>query len=249
MLDYSVHPGNENDSRTFPTIYEKIKRLNPDMIVMDAGYRTPAIAKQILDDEIEPLMAYKRPQTKKGFFRKYEYVYDEYYDCYICPGNQILRYHTTNREGYREYKSDGSICATCPYLDKCTESRNHVKTVTRHVWEEYMEICEDIRCLRSSKDIYAKRKETIERNFGTAKENHTMRYTQQIGKEKMAMKVGLTFACLNIKKLVRILWKSGGERTKKRSISAILESIYEKLKNAIENPGRIALVVWGLSTV
>ena len=249
MLGYSVHPGNENDSRTFPTIYEKIKRLNPDMIVMDAGYRTPAIAKQILDDEIEPLMAYKRPQTKKGFFRKYEYVYDEYYDCYICPGNQILRYHTTNREGYREYKSDGSICATCPYLDKCTESRNHVKTVTRHVWEEYMEICEDIRCLRSSKDIYAKRKETIERNFGTAKENHTMRYTQQIGKEKMAMKVGLTFACLNIKKLVRILWKSGGERTKKRSISAILESIYEKLKNAIENPGRIALVVWGLSTV
>ena len=249
MLGYSVHPGNENDSRTFPAIYEKIKRLNPDMIVMDAGYRTPAIAKQILDDEIEPLMAYKRPQTKEGFFRKYEYVYDEYYDCYICPGNQILKYHTTNREGYREYKSDGSICATCPYLDKCTESRNHVKTVTRHVWENYIEICEDIRHRTGSKDIYAKRKETIERNFGTAKENHAMRYTQQIGKEKMAMKVGLTFACLNIKKLVRILWKSGGERTKKCSISAILESIYEKLKIAIENPGRIALVVWGLSTV
>ena len=33
-----------------------------------------------------------------------------------------------------------------------------------------------------------------------------MRYTQQIGKEKMAMKVGLTFACMNMKKLARILW-------------------------------------------
>ena len=117
------------------------------------------------------------------------------------------------------------------------------------MWENYIEICEDIRHRTGSKDIYAKRKETIERNFGTAKENHAMRYTQQIGKEKMAMKVGLTFACLNIKNLVRILWKSGGERTKKCSISAILESIYEKLKIAIENPGRIALVVWGLSTV
>lgn len=37
---------------------------------------------------------------------------------------------------------------------------------------------------------------TIERDFGTAKEHHAMRYTQQIGKEKMAMKVGLTFACM-----------------------------------------------------
>ena len=48
--------------------------------------------------------------TKEGFFKKYEYVYDEYYDCYICPENQILRYSTTNRDGYREYKSCGYQC-------------------------------------------------------------------------------------------------------------------------------------------
>jgi len=32
-----------------------------------------------------------------------------------------------------------------------------------------------------------------------------MRYTQLVGKAKMSMKVGLTFACLNMKKLARIL--------------------------------------------
>ena len=32
--------------------------------------------------------------TKEGFFKKYEYAYDEYYDCYICPENKILTYHT-----------------------------------------------------------------------------------------------------------------------------------------------------------
>ena len=37
--------------------------------------------------------------TKDGFFKKYEYVYDEYYDCYICPNNQVLTYRTTNRDG------------------------------------------------------------------------------------------------------------------------------------------------------
>ena len=55
------------------------------MIVADAGYKTPAIARQLLKDRIEPLFPYKRPMTKEGFFKKYEYVYDEYYDCYICP--------------------------------------------------------------------------------------------------------------------------------------------------------------------
>ena len=42
---------------------------------------------------------YKRPMTKDGFFHKYEYAYDEYYDCYVCPGNQVLKYSTTNRDG------------------------------------------------------------------------------------------------------------------------------------------------------
>ena len=75
----------------------------------------------------------------------------------------------------------------------------------QHVWNDYMEICEDIRYTTGMKELYNKRKETIERIFGTAKEHHGMRYTQQIGKEKMAMKVGMTFTCLNIKKLVNIL--------------------------------------------
>ena len=54
------------------------------------------------------------------------------------------------------------------------------------------------------KDLYKKRKETIERIFGTAKEFHGWRYTNQIGIEKMHMKLGLTFTCLNMKKLVKI---------------------------------------------
>ena len=209
VLGYSVHPGNEHDSRTFQTIYEKVKSFEPEMIVADAGYKTPAIARQLLKDRIEPLFPYKRPMTKKGFFKKYEYVYDEYYDCYICPENQILRYSTTNRDGYREYKSCGYQCEKCPQISKCTESKNHVKVITRHVWEKYIEKAEDIRHVRGNKAIYQKRKETIERIFGTAKEHHGFRYTQYIGKARMEMKAGLTFACMNLKKLARFLGKNG----------------------------------------
>ncbi len=208
ILGYTVNPGNLHDSRTFKGLYDKIKDIGIEILVADAGYKTPAIAKMLLDDGITPLFPYTRPMTKEGFFRKHEYVYDEYNDAYICPGNHMLAYSTTNRDGYREYKSCNYICENCEYLSQCTLSKDHRKIVTRHVWEDYMEKCEDIRHTLGMKDVYAKRKETIERIFGTAKENHGFRYTNMNGKARMEMKVGLTFACMNLKKLARMLqWK------------------------------------------
>ena len=83
-----------------------------------------------------------------------------------------------------------------------------------------MEICEDIRQTLGMKDLYAQRKETIERIFGTAKENHGFRYTQMYGKARMEMKVGLTFACMNLKKLAKIKakWRLLKERKTLRNL-------------------------------
>ena len=209
ILGYTVNPGNLHDSRTFKGLYDKIKDIGIETLVADAGYKTPAIAKLLIDDGIKPLFPYKRPMTKEGFFKKYDYVYDEYYDCYICPNNQILSYTITNRDGYREYKSCGYICSKCPYLQNCTASRDHVKLITRHVWEPYIEKCEDIRYTLGMQELYSKRKETIERIFGTAKENHGFRYTQMYGNARMRMKTGLTFACMNLKKLAKMKFRNG----------------------------------------
>lgn len=225
ILGYTVNPGNLHDSRTFKGLYDKIKNIGIQTLVADAGYKTPAIAKLLIDDGINPLFPYKRPMTKEGFFRKHEFVYDEYYDCYICPNNKTLKYSTTNREGYREYKSCGYICETCPYLKQCTESKEHVKLVTRHIWEPYMEMCEDIRQTRGMKELYGHRKETIERLFGTAKENHGFRYTQLIGKARMEMKVGLTFTCMNLKKLAKMQQRFG---LLKASLTLLASKITEK---------------------
>lgn len=203
ILGFTVNPGNEHDSRTFKGLYDKLRNNGMEYCIVDAGYKTPAIAKLLLDDGVKPVFPYKRPMTKEGFFKKYEYVYDEYNDCYICPADHVLEYSTTNRDGYKEYKSCSQICAECKYLSQCTASKNHQKMVTRHVWEEYMETCEDIRHTIGMKVLYSHRKETIERIFGTAKENHGFRYTQMYGKARMKMKVALTFACMNLKKLAK----------------------------------------------
>ena len=63
--------------------------------------------------------------------------------------------------------------------------------------------CVKISVTEGMKELYSHRKETIEKIFGTAKENHGFRYTQMYGKARMKMKVELTFACMNLKKLAK----------------------------------------------
>ena len=181
ILDFHITSGNIHDSVAFSDLYKKIKnnsKQHTTAIAIDAGYITPYICKTILDDGIIPAIPYKRPMTKKRFFKKYEYVYDEYYDCYICPNNKILKYSTTNRDGYREYKSNPSDCKSCEYLNICTNSKNKQKLVTRHIWQNYLEEADHLRHKPYVKKVYSKRKETIERVFADAKEKHGMRYTK-----------------------------------------------------------------------
>ena len=89
-----------------------------------------------------------------------------------------------------------------------------------------MEKCEDIRHTIGMKEVYAQRKETVERLFGTAKENHGFRYTQMIGKARMEMKVGLTFACMNLKKLAKMIARKG-KRGAQKCLLLIKYTLFE----------------------
>lgn len=85
-----------------------------------------------------------------------------------------------------------------------------------------MEKAEDIRHTLGNKQIYELRKETIERIFGTAKEQHGFRYTQSVGKARMEMKAGLTFAVYESEKASQ---NTGTKRTK------ILNCLYYFARN------------------
>jgi len=223
VLDVTVVPGNVHDSVSFDGLYDKVTERFPEIKVVtaDAGYKTPWICKKIIDDGRIPSMPYKRPQTKEGFFKKYEYVYDEYYDCYLCPNNKVLKYTTTNREGYREYKSNPHDCAKCEKIKQCTESKNKQKVVTRHIWENYIEMAEDIRHSALGKETYSKRSQTIERVFADAKEKHAMRYTPYRGLNQVTNWVRLKFAAMNLKKMAMWKFKNEKKPTKKRFLEKI----------------------------
>ncbi len=42
ILDYTINPGNQHDSRTFKGLYDKIKEIGIETLLADAGYKTPA---------------------------------------------------------------------------------------------------------------------------------------------------------------------------------------------------------------
>lgn len=206
ILSYSEHPGNIHESKSFFELYSSVKELpelEPPKMVLDAGYKTPQIAKRLIEDGIEPLLTYKRLMTREGFFRKYEYAYVEHYDCFICPNDTVLRYNTTNRNGYREYKSDPKICLDCTLRAHCTQSQDLTKIVNRHVWQDFMERAVEIRQTLGHLEIYKIRKETIERSFRTCKESHGMRYTNYRGGDQVDIQIAMTLSVYYLLKIVR----------------------------------------------
>jgi transposase/transcription elongation factor Elf1 len=210
VICFDTVPGNVHDSVSFFPAYQALRDQFGSQIkniCLDAGYKTPAIAREILLHGHTPFFPYKRPMTKKGFFRKHEYVYDEQYDCYLCPNNQVLSYTTTDRQGYRHYKSDPAICSTCPLRNQCTESKGSQKDVLRHVWADYMEKAEEVRYTEQWKKIYPQRKESIERVFADDKENHCLRYTRVRGLKKNRHVGSIIYTCHNLERLARWKWK------------------------------------------
>lgn len=70
----------------------------PLAVAADAAYKTPAITNFLLENQMFPVLSYTRPKTKDGFFRKHDYVYDEYDDCYLCLQVQVFKYTTTKKD-------------------------------------------------------------------------------------------------------------------------------------------------------
>ena len=62
-------------------------------------------------------------------------------------------------------------------------------------------MADDVRYTPKYRELYKRRKETIERVFTDAKKKHAMRYTQYRGLAQVTNWVKLKFAAMNLKKL------------------------------------------------
>ena len=209
VLGVEVTAGNVHDSIAWDKVYDDVtkKFSTVEFVTMDAGYKTPWIAKKILDDGRIPILPYTRFKGKKEGYRLWDYTYDAVADTFTCPHGEILRHTTTDREGKRTYRSTPSVCKNCPKRLLCGANEKGQKMIQTHIWQEYIDLVEQLRKTERGKEIYQKRKETIERVFADAKEKHGMRYTHHRGLARVSSWVRLKYAAMNLKKLANWSWK------------------------------------------
>ena len=117
----------------------QVQRFGFDVgaVGLDAGYATAGIAKGLEDRAIRGVTGYRRPTPPKpGMMGPSSFTHEPETDGYRCPQGQVLAYATTDRNGYRHYKSDPAICRDCPLLASCTTNAKAQRTITRHVWAD-----------------------------------------------------------------------------------------------------------------
>ena len=211
ITDTFATPANVHDSIVYLARLDRQRRrfeLAVQAVGLDAGYATAGIAKGLMDREILGVTGYRNPTPPKpGMMYKSKFAYQPDLDGYRCPQGQVLSYATTDRTGYRHYKSDPAICRTCPLLASCTSNAKAERTITRHVWQEARETCDRHRLTPWGKAIYKRRKETVERSFADAKQLFGHRYAKFRGLIKVASQCLLAATAQNIKKIALLLTK------------------------------------------
>lgn len=209
ITDSYTTPANVHDSIPYLTRLDRQRQrfgFDVTSVGLDAGYATAAIARGLEERGILGVTGYRTPTPPpEGLMRKSKFIYDHNADVYRCPNDQLITYATTDRSGYRHYKSDPAICRTCPLLATCTNNKNAQRTITRHVWQDARERTDAHRLTPWGKAIYKRRKETVERSFADAKELHGHRYARFRSLAKVKFQCLMAAAAQNIKKIANLV--------------------------------------------
>ena len=121
------------------------------------------------------------------------------------PKGRGFPYTTTDRNGYKHYKSNPALCRSCPLRASCTTNAKAERVITRHVWADARERTDANRLTPWGKAIYKRRKETVERSFADAKQLFGHRYARFRGLKNVAAQCLLAAAAQNIKKIAIVL--------------------------------------------
>ncbi|MBZ9606467.1 IS1182 family transposase [Clostridium estertheticum] len=208
VTDVYVTPGNINDVDPYiDRLDVQIKKFNfnTKYVGADAGYATNLICKKLYERELKSVMGYRRSPHTKGMYTKNKFQYVKEQDIYVCPDLRALHYKTTTREGYKEYVGNAKYCDICPNRAQCFSAKSKFKTIRRHVWETYKEDVVKFTRTDKGRNIYRRRKETIERSFADSKQLHGLRYCHMRGLENVQEQCLLTAAVQNMKKIASLL--------------------------------------------
>ena len=250
ITDAYVTKGNLHDSVvcTERLEYQKNKlNLNINKVGLDSGYDTYEIKKYFEDNDIFGVIQYRSYGQGNTEIRKWQFDYFKEEDVYVCPKTGIvLPYRNIDKLGYKKYY-DRKQCEGCPFQKQCC-GKSKFRTIRRLICEEVNERARGRRLSSEGKELFKKRKTTVERSFGDSKQNHGYRYTLFKGVEKNQAYTHLICAAQNMKNIAI-------KRTnidKNVYDSSIFINIFVKIRKNLKNKQKKTshfFQMWGLSTI
>jgi len=163
-----------------------------------------------------PQLAYS---GKEKEFQINNFKYNETDDTYTCPNNQTLTtngtlYNKKNRRGivitqFKRYNTAPSICANCPFANKCL-SKTAIKyrvsrQLERTLNQEAVNDNKNRLNTAKGKNLYRKRQAIVEHPYGIIKRQWAIDHTLLKGMEKVNAEFAIVCTCYNLRRAVSIL--------------------------------------------
>lgn len=206
IVDVHITAGNVHDSKPYLSRINYIQNqygFSTENVGLDSGYYSWEIMEALEQMGIFSAIAYRRFNTNRD--DRKNFTYDPERDVYICPIGCELPMRNIDKLGYKHY-FDKKQCEGCPMLMSCA-GKNSRKEIRRHVKQEVYERARERRLSEQGKELYARRKTTVERSFADSKQNHGYRYATHRGLAKVQNYAWLSCAAQNLKKMALLLHK------------------------------------------
>jgi|TARA_B100001971_G_C18217326_1_gene554748 transposase len=174
----------------------------------DANYHSGLNLSQCAANNIDVLMPEANKPHQKNPYHKNHFTYRAEDDVYICPQGQELTYRKTQarpEKTYKEarcYRPKPPTCRACPAFGECTTS-----PLGRNIYiTPYEDLLRDHRLkmeMPDSKELFKKRKQTVEPAFGILKEQMGARRFLLRGIENVSAEWSLLATAFNLRTLYR----------------------------------------------
>jgi transposase len=211
----------KNEADTDFDLTQKLNPLKPLNGLADKGFHAATQIHQCTEKGIVTYVAVPQ-QTFSGKDKDFtieSFIYNQTADSFTCPNNQIL---TTNgklhdKKNHRcivvtqikRYSMTPSICAACPFAQKCLSKTNikyrNSRQLERSEFQQATVDNKNRMQTLAGKNIYKKRQAIVEHPFGTIKRQWDCSYTLLKGLQKVNAEFALVFTCYNLRRAVSIL--------------------------------------------
>ena len=144
------------------------------------------------------------PRNRRGMIDKSSFVYDEANDQYRCPAGGTLVFLRTRQDkkkwgtARRRQYGGCAACAGCPRAAVCCKHPEKGRVISRDQYEEHRERLRRRMATEKGRDIYKRRKHTVEPRIGHIKHNLGVRRFLRRGIEKVRTEWSMVCTAVNL---------------------------------------------------